>query len=287
MAGHSTGGSLIDDDKLRQFYATMLQCRLLTEYGRRLRRSKAVLDASLGQEAIVVGCAIDLGPEDTVAVAAHDSIVSLVKGVAVTDVVAGMYGRPSSPAWEARNIIGPSPRTAAGQDKLYAAAGHEGLASKRQDDGKVVMVFSSAAATASEAWRQAVKVAARRSLPIMFVVENNPWAAGQSKNGAGNVARKAQTDGLTSITVDGNDVVAVYRVAYESLERMRRGGGTVLIEARPYRQHGHILRNGERDPLNHMERYLTARKLFTARWKNSVAQQFSRALGAASKALEG
>src|ERR1700732_954655 len=40
MAGNSTGGSLIDDVKLKQLYATMLQCRLLMEHGRRIRRSK-------------------------------------------------------------------------------------------------------------------------------------------------------------------------------------------------------------------------------------------------------
>ncbi len=96
MAGTSTGGSLIDDAKLKQLYATMLQCRLLTEHGRRLRRSKALFDASLGQEAIAAGCAIDLRPQDTVAVASHDSIVSLVKGVALSDVVARMHGRPST-----------------------------------------------------------------------------------------------------------------------------------------------------------------------------------------------
>ena len=39
----------------------------------------------------------------------------------------------------------------------------------------------------------------------------------------GSFTLKAQRDGLTSITVDGNDVVAVYRVAYESLERVRQG----------------------------------------------------------------
>jgi TPP-dependent pyruvate/acetoin dehydrogenase alpha subunit len=287
MAGKATGGSLIDDAKLKQLYATMLQCRLLTEHGRRIRRSKTVFDASLGQEAIAVGCAIDLRPQDTVAVASHDSIVSLVKGVALSDVVAEMYGRPSTPGWVAQNLIGPSSRTGSGQDELYAAAGNAALAGKREDNGKVVMVFSGAAAMASESWRQAVKIAARRSLPIIFVVENNPWGGTQAKNGSGNLARKAQTDGLTSITVDGNDVVAVYRVAYESLERMRRGGGAVLIEAKPYRQHGQVLLNGERDPLTHMERYLTAKKLFTTRWKSGVAQQFSRELGAVVKELEG
>jgi TPP-dependent pyruvate/acetoin dehydrogenase alpha subunit len=265
----------------------MLQCRLLTEHGRRLRRSKTLVDASLGQEAIAVGCAIDLRPQDTIAVASHDSIVSLVKGVALSDVVAGMYGRRSTPGWAAQNIIGPSSRTASGQGELYAAAGNVALASKRKDNGNVVVVFSGAAAAASESWRQALKIAARRSLPIIFVVENNPWAGTQTKNGTGNLTLKAQTDSLTSLTVDGNDVVAVYRVAYESLERVRRGGGAVLIEAKPYRQHGQVLLNTDRDPLTHMEQYLIAKKLFTTRWKNGIAQQFSRELGAVVKELEG
>jgi acetoin:2,6-dichlorophenolindophenol oxidoreductase subunit alpha len=285
MAGTSTGGSLIDDAKLKQLYATMLQCRLLTEHG--LRRSKTLFHASLGQEAIAAGCAIDLRPQDTVAVASHDSIVSLAKGVALRDVVARMYGRPSTAGWSAQNIIGAASRTASGQGELYTAAGNVALASKREDNGNVVVVFSSAAATASESWRQAFKIAARRGLPIIFVVENNPWGGTQTKNGTGKLTLKAQTDGLTSITVDGNDVVAVYRVAYESLERVRRGGGAVLIEAKPYRQHGQVLLNTERDPLAHMERYLTAKKLFTTRWKNGIAQQFSRELGAAVKELEG
>jgi len=287
MAGKATGGSLIDDAKLKQLYATMLQCRLLTEHGRRIRRSKTVFDASLGQEAIAVGCAIDLRPQDTVAVASHDWIVTLVKGVGLSDVVAQMYGRPSTTGHAAQNIIGPSSRTASAQCELYADAGNVALASKREDDGKVVVVFSGAAATASESWRQAVKIAARRSLPIIFVVENNPRAGSQAKNGTGNLTLKAKTDGLTTITVDGNDVVAVYRVAYESLERVRRGGGAVLIEAKPYRQHGQVLLNGERDPLTHMEQYLTAKKLYTTRWKNGIAQEFSRELGAVVKGLEG
>jgi TPP-dependent pyruvate/acetoin dehydrogenase alpha subunit len=287
MAGKSTGGSLIDDAKLKQLYATMLQCRMLTEHGRRIRRSKTVFDASLGQEAIAVGCAIDLRPQDTVAVASHDSIVSLVKGVGLSDVVAQMYGLPNTAGWAAQNILGPSSRNGSGRNELYEAAGSVALAGKRENDGKVVMVFNRAADTASESWRQAVKIAARRALPIIFVVENNPSAGTQGKNGAGNLTLKAQTEGLTTITVDGNDVVAVYRVAYESLDRVRRGGGAVLIEAKPFRQHGQVLLNGERDPLTHMERYLTAKKLYTTRWKNGIAQQFSRELGAVVKRLEG
>jgi len=294
MAGISTGGSLIDDAKLKQLYAIMLRCRLLTEYARRLRRSKTLYDASLGQEAIAAGCAIDLRPEDTIALASHDSIASLVKGVALSDVVAQMYARDNTAGWPAHNVIrglsSLSSGLSSGQGELFQAVVDKALANKRENKGNVVVVFTGVAATALDYWHQALRSAARRSLPVIFVVENNPWAgvAGtKARNGMGNLPLKAQKDGLTSITVDGNDVVAVYRVAYESLERVRRGGGAVLIEAKPYRQHGHVLLNSERDPLTHMERYLTAKKLFTARWKNGLVQQFSRELSAAVKELEG
>jgi TPP-dependent pyruvate/acetoin dehydrogenase alpha subunit len=73
--------------------------------------------------------------------------------------------------------------------------------------------------------------------------------------------------------VDANDVVAIYRVVYESLGRLRVDPCPVLLQAHPYRlQH-------ERDPLLHMEHYLKARKLFRAAWKKQAAQQFSRELG--------
>jgi TPP-dependent pyruvate/acetoin dehydrogenase alpha subunit len=144
------------------------------------------------------------------------------------------------------------------------------------------------AATALDHWHQALRTAARRSLPIIFVVENNPWAeTAGARNGLRKLPLKTQMDGVTSITVDGNDVVAVYRVAYESLERVRRGGGPVLIEAKPYRQHGQVLSNTERDPLTHMEQYLTAKKLFSTRWKNGLVQQFSRELDAVMRKVEG
>ena len=100
MAGSSTGGSLIDDAKLKQLYATMLQCRLLTEHARRLRtQGRALYSASLGQEAIATGCVIDLRPQDTIALAPHDSIASLVKGVPLSDIVAQLYARRSNPGW--------------------------------------------------------------------------------------------------------------------------------------------------------------------------------------------
>ena len=140
-----------------------------------------------------------------------------------------------------------------------------------------------AASSAGGYWQEALKFAVKRSLPIIFVVENNPWTGSHARNGSVDLTLKSQKGGLTSITVDGNDVVAVYRVAHESLERVRNGGGPVLIEGKTYRPVGQALLGTERDPLTHMERYLRSKTLFTERWKNQLIHRFSRDLDAALK----
>ena len=243
----------------------------------------------MGQEAIVTGCAIDLRPQDTIALAPHDSIPSLVRGVALNEIVAQLHARRSNAGQPTHNIISAGSGHSSDPGELLQLAANVALANKQQKNTNVVVAFTGAAATTHDYWLRAIKFATRRSLPIMFVMVNNPWAVragGKASNGAGNLTLKVQKDGLTSITVDGNDVVAVYRVACESLERLRRGGGPVLVEGKTYRQDGQSLLSIERDPLSRMERYLKAKKLFTTNWKNNIAQQFSRELDTAMQGLE-
>jgi TPP-dependent pyruvate/acetoin dehydrogenase alpha subunit len=265
MPVKAAGGSLISDAKLKQLYASMLRSRLAAEHARRLRkrRATAFYRASMGQEAITAGCAIDLRPEDTVVdtVSPEPSPVCVVKGAPVRDFVCQLEARRGA--------------TSAPRQPLKSAT-RAAMANKEQNT-HVVVVFASARATGMAGLRPALKLAAARSLPIIFVVENNPW------KGKGSEIRKLKTQqkGLTSITVDGNDVVAVYRVAYESLERVRKGGGPVLIEGKTYRQDGQGPIRSERDPLAHMEQYLAAKGLFTLGWKNQLMQKFTRELAAA------
>jgi TPP-dependent pyruvate/acetoin dehydrogenase alpha subunit len=281
MVARSTGGSLIDDAKLKQLYATMLQCRLLTEHARSHRRYGALYSASMGQEAIATGCAIDLSPQDTIALAPHNSIASLVKGAPLSDIVAQLHARRSKAVNREHNIIGPS----SNPGEQLKLASRVALDNKKQKNTNVVVAFTSAAATTLDGWHDSLTLAAKRNLPIIFVVENNPWTSARRRRSE-DLALKARRDGLTTITVDGNDVVAVYRVAYESLQRVRCGGGPVLVEGKTYcrdDQHSH---SAERDPLTHMERYLQRKKLFNARWKNQLVRRFSRELEAAVRKLD-
>jgi TPP-dependent pyruvate/acetoin dehydrogenase alpha subunit len=286
----STGGSLISDAKLKQLYATMVQCRMLTERACRLRgqpRSAGLYAASMGQEAIATGCAINLLPDDTIALAPHNSIASLVMGVPLGDIVAQMYAR-STAHRQSANIIMPSPT----QDAQLALATSVALANKQKKKNNAVVAFGDKATTALGAWHEALALAAKKSLPIIFVAEDNPWTDPASFEA--NDEEKARSYGFPIITVDANDVVAVYRVAYESVERARQGGGPVLVEGKPYRLDrpakrrvaNSAARRSERDPLTHMERYLKTKKLFIPRWKDQLVQEFSRKLDAAVKAAQ-
>jgi TPP-dependent pyruvate/acetoin dehydrogenase alpha subunit len=281
----STGGSLISDAKLKQLYATMLQCRLFAESARRLRSNRSILEASLGQEAIATGCAIDLGPADTIALAPHDSTASLViarlvNGVPLSDLVAQMYANDGGQNHDRANAT----QSSTAEEQLNVATSIA-TASKRKKSTSVVVVFTCQAATTLACWHDALTLAAARKLPIIFVVENNRPA--ESVSDEQDFVLKAQSYGIPGITVDGNDVVAVYRVAHESLASVRRGDGPVLVEGKANRllaQNGTSPRGSLHDPLAHMERYLVARKIFDARWKHRLVQEFSPELDAAVKA---
>ena len=53
------------------------------------------------------------------------------------------------------------------------------------------------------------------------------------------VSKRAVGYGLPGVTVDGNDVRAVWEVAREAVERARAGLGPTLIEAKTYRTRAH------------------------------------------------
>jgi len=278
----STGGSLISEAKLKQLYATMVQCRLLTERVSRLRGQPAahgLYAASMGQEAIATGCVIDLQPADTVVLAPHDSIAGLVKGLPLSEMLSLIYAGQTRPDGR-HNIIPASAQIDAAIDVARAY--------KQKKNGNVVVAFTGQPGNTLGHWHKAIELATSRSLSIIFVAENNPWAAPsgvEAQDDGEEFANRARGYGLPVITVDGNDVVAVYRVAYESLERVRQGGGPVLVEGKTYRPVGRVAKSGversQRDPLTHMERYLKAKKLFSARAKNQMVQDFSRELDVA------
>ena len=301
------GAAPLPEEKLKQLYALMLKCRTLEDRVRILFKQGKFSGnyyAATGQEAIEVGSAIDLRPTDTVAPSHRDFISNLIKGTPLKSMLSQLYARETSPdkgrsspahcGYAPLNIITPSSTIAAQWNIGTGVA----LAYKMQKKDDIVMAFCGDGATSLGFWHEAVNFAAVRNLPIVYVVQNNRWAESvelkfQCK--IEDLALKAQGYGIPGITVDGQDVVAVYRVANEAILRARNGGGPTMIECKTYRWFGHSeidpakYRNPEeveywrsqRDPIPLMETYLKKHNLWSDDWKQKVFNEFNQELEAA------
>lgn len=302
-SGHSN--PLISHQKLRQLYSTMLQCRLLDECARILEKQSGFEDdpySSAGLEATTVGAAIDLRPADTIAAPHRDFIVSYVKGLPLTTMFSQFYGRnmrsqigrssPDESRYAQLNIVPAASNVAAQLEVCIGVA----FANQGKKNDNIVMAFFSQGTMPLKDWHDALRFAGQRSLPIVFVSKSYPSGGSSSANfeRAGDDTHSEAVDyGFPAITVDGNDAVAVYRVAQEAIERARAGGSPTLIDARispgcrPFQsnraQYGaehEIDRMESNDPIVFMERYLRGKGLISEEWKKEIMASFQQELDA-------
>jgi len=114
------------------------------------------------------------------------------------------------------------------------------------------VVFFGDGAAQSGYFHESLNIASLWKLPVLFVCENNGYAEFTPRSAhtvVERVARHAETYGITSATVDGNDVLAVRDGATSLLGRARHGEGPALLECLTYRMRGHY----ESDPANYQK----------------------------------
>jgi acetoin:2,6-dichlorophenolindophenol oxidoreductase subunit alpha len=119
--------------------------------------------------------------------------------------------------------------------------------------GGVAVVFFGDGAAQSGYFHESLNIASLWKLPVVFVCENNGYAEFTPRSAhtvVERVARHAETYGIASTTVDGNDVLAVRDAALSLVERARRGEGPALLECLTYRMRGHY----EGDPAGYRDR---------------------------------
>ena len=73
--------------------------------------------------------------------------------------------------------------------------------------------------------------------PAILFCQNNGWAISvpTTSQTAGEIWKRAEGYGFPGVRVDGNDVLAVYRVTKDAVARAHAGDGPTLIEALTYR----------------------------------------------------
>jgi pyruvate dehydrogenase E1 component alpha subunit len=116
------------------------------------------------------------------------------------------------------------------------------LAAKRLTKDRVTVCFMGDGAMNEGAVHEAMNMAALWDLPVVYVCENNLYAASTPLATAfrnENLADRSAAYGIPGVVVDGNNVEAVYGIAGEAIARARKREGPTLIEAQTYRLCGH------------------------------------------------
>jgi pyruvate dehydrogenase E1 component alpha subunit len=117
-----------------------------------------------------------------------------------------------------------------------------GLSLKMQKRDQVILCFFGDGAANLGPFHEGLNMAAIWKLPVVYVCENNQYAMSCSTRRAFAIQRisdRAAAYGMPGVTVDGNDVMAVYEAVSAAVKRARAGEGPSMVENFTYRWRGH------------------------------------------------
>lgn len=232
----------LSGDELLDAFRWMLFSRTLDERAVSLQRQGRIgtYSAVYGQEASVVGSSFALDPTRDWIVPQYRETPALIRhGMPLSTLLLYYIGNPLG----ARAPEGV--RLAPIQISLAAQLPHAvglALGLKMQGRDGVVMTFCGDGASSEGDFHEALNLAGVVQAPVVIVLQNNGYAIStpRSKQSAAvSFAARAEGYGMPGVRVDGNDLLAVYDVAHEAVERARAGGGPTLIESQTYRLFPH------------------------------------------------
>lgn len=262
---------------------------------------------SHGNEATAVGSAFALGPQDYLFPMHRDLGAHLVKGQSLRNIFLQQLGRAGS-LTRGRDGTGhyadPPLRIYGNVSHLAAmipiAVGFALAASMREERAVVMNYIGDGGSNVGD-FHEGLNMAAVMKLPFVLVLENNQFAYSTpvSKQFAGaKFSDRAAGYGMPGVTVDGTDVVEVYRACSAAVQRARDGGGPTLVESVTMRMHGHSASDDasyvppalaeewkKRDPVGQFERKLLGEGVLTqqtiADYERRIAADLEAAVSAA------
>ena len=241
----------LSTEKLLEMYRTMhtiryFDTRINELYGEGLIHESVHL--SIGQEAVATGICAALRPDDYIVSTHRAHAHSIAKGVPLKAIAAEILGKVTGCC---RGRGGTMRLTYVEKGVMFSCAivGSNipmavglGLAAKYRKTDRVSVCFFGDGASNTGSFHEGLNLASLWRLPVIFVCENNQYAISTPIRKSASVERisqRAAAYNMPGVSVDGNDVLAVYDAAVEAVNRARRGEGPTLIECITYRWMGH------------------------------------------------
>lgn len=242
----------VPNEDMKRMYKTLVRIRKFESKAVDLFAEGQIpgfLHSYLGEEAIATGVCANLRKTDFITSTHRGHGHIIAKGGDTKYMMAELYGRTTGYckgkggsmhiADRDLGILGANGIVGAGQDIAVGA----GLAIRYRGTDQVAACFFGDGSTNQGTFHEALNLASVWKLPVIFVCENNHFgiSMSQSKHQAiQDIADRAASYGFPGIAVDGNDVMAVYEVAKEAVDRARKGQGPTLIECKTWRWRGHF-----------------------------------------------
>ena len=242
-----------EPDFLLGLYRDMLRTRALDTRSEALyKQGKLVAGcySSRGQEACSIGSTAALRPDDIVGPMIRNLGSMLRHGVPMTMVLRNYLGRATGPtkgrdgsshfgAME-YNILGPISMLGA----LIPVCAGAAFAFQIRREDRVALTWIGDGGCNVGDFHEGLNFAGVLRLPLVVVLENNKWAYStpiKYQTAAKDFVCRAQGYGIRGDSVDGNDVLAMYEVTKEAVDRARADEGPTLIEADTMRMRGHAI----------------------------------------------
>jgi pyruvate dehydrogenase E1 component alpha subunit len=241
----------ISKDKLLWMYERMqlirtFENRVKAEFGK--GKIPGFVHLYAGEEAVAVGICANLTDADYMTSTHRGHGHCVAKGVDVRGMMAELFGKATGTCkgkggsmhiadmdkgmLGANGIVGGGPPLACGS----------GLTAKINKTDQVTICFFGDGASEQGTLHESLNLASIWKLPVVFVAENNGYAESTPAHyhcSVENIADRASGYNMPGVTIDGNDIFAVYEAAHEAVARARAGQGPTLLECKTYRFYGH------------------------------------------------
>jgi len=301
--GHLVGEDPgLDPELYQQMYRNMVLARELDRRMLVLQRQGRIGTYAMleGQEAVQIGSALAMEPNDFVFPSYREHGVQTTRGFPLEVLLAYWRGLPNSD-WDMEKyrtgII-----TVPIASQLPHAVGYSYMC-KLRGDSTVTTVYFGDGATSETDFHSGMNFAGVWKTPTVFICSNNLYAISvpyEKQTASETIAQKAIAYGFEGLRVDGMDPIAVYLATSLAVRRARQGKGPTLIEAMTYRYGGHatadddsLYRSAEeveawkaKDAIERLRRFLESRGEWDERSGEKVAMEIKDSVDAAITAIE-
>lgn len=243
----------LDRAHCRELLRQMLRIRRFEEKCAEVytqEKIRGFLHLYIGEEAIAVGLAQALAPQDALVATYREHGHALVRGISADAIMAEMYGKRegcsggrggSMHLFDARaRFYGGNAIVGGGLPMAVGLA----LADKMQGRQNVTACVFGEGAAAEGEFHESLNLAALWQLPVLFVCENNLYAMGTAlaiSESETDISRKAGSYRIASEAIDGMNVVDVEAASRRAVAAIRGGEGPRFLECRTYRFRAHSM----------------------------------------------